>query len=60
MHLISTWVARDCRSTDKGPQVITQINSGGLSYKTPSWGTFVARIHQLFGNEKQMKLDLEH
>ncbi|KAL7389051.1 hypothetical protein ABVT39_025546 [Epinephelus coioides] len=43
---------------DRGLQEIVQIASGDPFYKAPSRGTVVARIHELYDNEKLMKTEL--
>ncbi|KAJ8375518.1 hypothetical protein SKAU_G00060980 [Synaphobranchus kaupii] len=52
----------DCRPIniveDQGLQEIIQIASGDPFYKAPSRGTVVARINELYDNEKAMKMEL--
>ena len=60
-NAIAKWVAIDCRPIniveDKGLRDIIQIASGDSSYKTPSRGTIVTRIHELYGSEKATKVE---
>ncbi|CAB1431447.1 unnamed protein product [Pleuronectes platessa] len=60
-NAIAKWVATDCRPIniveDKGLRDIIQIASGDSSYKTPSKGTIVTRIHELYGSEKERKVE---
>ncbi|KAK0150836.1 hypothetical protein N1851_008035 [Merluccius polli] len=59
-NAIAKWIATDCRPInivpDQGLQDIIQIATGDPSYKLPSKGTIVTRIHQLYDTEKATKV----
>jgi len=60
-NAIAKWIAMDWRPIniveDKGLQYIIHFAPGGPSYKPPSRGTIVGRIHELHGSEKAKKME---
>lgn len=59
---LTKWIAMDCRpilvAEDRGLAEVLQIASSDVTYKSPSRGTIVSRITQLYDTEKQAKEDI--